>query len=230
MKRLANKKLAIVVVGIAVLAGAGGAVAATQGSSDGLRQAYLNDLANRLGVSSSTLTTAMKAALDDQINAAVTAGRLTQTQANALEQRIAQSGGAPFLGRSLGRRGLGVGIGSGLQTGNTAAAQYLGISKATLRTDLQSGKSLAQITASIPSKTVTGLEAAITAADKTRVDTALANGRITTPQEQQILSELSSRLDALVQRSSVGAGSGASFGQRRGWRGLFGSVAPAPGS
>ena len=152
MRALVNKKVAVIITGVAVLAGAGGAIAATQSSAGSLGQAYLNDLANRLGVSPSTLTTDMKAALEDQINAAVTAGRISQAKANALKQRIEQTG--PLLG--LGRVRFGLGL-RGTKLGAAAAAQYLGSSEATLRSDLASGKSLAQITASIPGKSPTGL-------------------------------------------------------------------------
>src|SRR5579871_5494298 len=108
MKSRFSRKLAIPIAALVVLGGAGGAVAATQSSGTPSGQAFINDLAGRLNVSPSTLTTAMKAALDDQIDAAVTAGRLTQAQGDALKQRVADSSdGLPFLGR-------GAGIGKGL--------------------------------------------------------------------------------------------------------------------
>ena len=111
MKSLSlSKKLAIPAAALVVLGGAAGAVAATQGSSGGGRQAYLDDLAQRLNVSPTTLTADMRAALTDRINAAVAAGRITQAQANAIEARIAQGGAAPFLARGYGRLGLGLGL------------------------------------------------------------------------------------------------------------------------
>jgi hypothetical protein len=94
--------------------------------------------------------------------AAVAAGRLTQAQATALKQRIQQSNGVPFFGHRFGGGGFG---GRG-----AVAAQYLRISRATLRTDLQSGKSLAQIASSTSGKPVGGLKAAILAAAKIRLD------------------------------------------------------------
>lgn len=226
MQRLAGRKLVVPLAIVAVLAGAAGAVAATQSSSgSSLRQAYLNDLANRLGVSPSTLGADMKGATEDQINAALAAGRLTQAQANALKQRVEQGtglgSGTPFLGRGLGRRGQGLGIG-GLRIEASAVAQYLGVSDATLRSDLASGKSLADITGSISGKSLSGLETAITGAATARLDKAVANGRITGQQEQQLLSTLSSRLGSLVQQTWTGGGGPSSGHGIRGHRALFG--------
>ena len=51
----------------------------------------------------------------------------------------------------------------------SAAAPYLGISEDTLRTDLQSGKTLAQIADATSGKSASGLVEALLAADKTRI-------------------------------------------------------------
>ena len=62
---------------------------------------------------------------------------------------------------------------------------------------MQAGKSLAQI-ASSRGKSVSGLKAAMTAAIKARLDKAVAAKMLTSAQEQQILSGVSSRLDAEI--------------------------------
>jgi hypothetical protein len=66
--------------------------------------------------------------------------------------------------RRLGRGAFGAGH---------VAAQYLGISQATLRSELQSGKSLAQVASATQGKSVEGLKAAIMAAAKARLDQAV---------------------------------------------------------
>jgi hypothetical protein len=81
-----------------------------------------------------------------------------------------------------------------------AVASYLGLTRADLRTQLRSGKSLAQV-AVAQGKSVAGLEAAILAAAKTRLDQAVAAGRISAAQETAILSRLTSRLDTIVNRT-----------------------------
>jgi hypothetical protein len=201
VKSVLSKKLVIGAAGLALLGGAGGAVAvaATQSSGGSGRQAYIDDVAKRLNVSPGALTTAMKAAGDDRIEAAVAAGRITRSRADALKQRLEQGGGTPFFGHRFGRGGLG---------GHGVAAHYLGISVATLRSDLESGKSLAQIASLAPGKSVEGLKAAIVSAEKTRLDQAVSSGSITSQQEQERLGRLSSRIEALLQRTGAGGPSG----------------------
>jgi hypothetical protein len=117
-----------------------------------------------------------------------------------------------------------------------AAATYLGISERQLLTQLETGKSLAQIAHS-HGKAAAGLKSAITASIKAKLDTAVAAKLITSAQEQQILSRLSSRLGDVINRT------GPEFGFRvpgKGmqWRPAVGAspggpaaaaVAPLPG-
>jgi hypothetical protein len=84
-----------------------------------------------------------------------------------------------------------------------AAASYLGLTVTELRTQLQSGKSLAQVAAA-QGKSVTGLKDAILAAAKTRLDQAVAAGRLTAAQEQALLDRLKTRLDTFVNRTGFG--------------------------
>jgi hypothetical protein len=163
MKPFASKKIVASVTGLAVLGGAGAAMAATHGSAaqssnSSRSQALISDLAGRLHVTPTALIAAVKAAETDQIHAAVAAGRLTQAQGTAAEQRIAQSTGVSF-GHGFARRGFGGGRGQIEVT----AAQYLGISETTLRSDLKAGQSLATIATSTTGRSVSGLKAAIIA-------------------------------------------------------------------
>ena len=118
-------------------------------------------------------------------------------------------------------------------------AKYLGLTKAQLRKQVMSGKSLAQI-AKAQGKTASGLEQTITAAIKTRLDKAVAHKRITAAQEQKILTALSKGVDDLVNGTPPKPGQGGGFGPRgfgprgygyHGFRGGFarpGSFVPAP--
>lgn len=228
MKSFLSRKLAVGAVGLAALAGAGAAVAATQGSTgpSAEAQAYLNDLAGKLGVTPSALTAAVKAADSDQIDAGLAAGRLTQAEASALKARIQASTTAPFPGRGFGYRGLGRnGFGGGLGGIDAAAATYLGITEATLRSDLQAGKSLDTIAAATPLKTAAGLKAAIVAAATTELNAGVSNGQITSTEEQQRLSDLSSRIDAVMARTWTASGPWG--GHRHGGFGMFGSSSSA---
>ncbi|HUA73630.1 MAG TPA: hypothetical protein VL988_02640 [Solirubrobacteraceae bacterium] len=92
--------------------------------------------------------------------------------------------------------------------GVTAAA-YLGVTPAKLRHELASGKTLAQLAASTPGKSTSGLEAKLLAARSQRVAQRLSSGRIAQARAARITRRLSARIDALVQRRFA---SGASHG------------------
>src|ERR671938_1712935 len=82
--------------GLAV-AGGGAAIAATQLGSPGAEsQAVVNDAARQLGIQPSKLSDALKKALENRVDAAVAAGRLTKAQGDALKARI-ESGDAPLF-------------------------------------------------------------------------------------------------------------------------------------
>jgi hypothetical protein len=206
VKSFITRKLIAGATGLVLLGGAAGAVAATQLSGGSGRQAFINDLASHLSVTPSALTAAMKATEVDRIQAAVAAGRITQAQANTIEQRIQQGDGLPFFGHRFGGH---------MHGGLRAAAQYLGITETTLRADLQSGKSLATIALTTPGKSSAGLKDAILAAAKSRLDAERAGGTITATQEQQQLSNISQRIDPLINRTwPTGTGFGTGFRSR----------------
>jgi hypothetical protein len=224
VKAFLSKKVVIGATGLAMLAGAAGAVAAAQNSTgpSAQAQAYLSDLANRLGVTPSALAAAVKAADSDQIDAAVAAGRLTPAEATALKAQIQASTGVPFFGHGLGGHGFDGGrFGGGVGGSDAATANYLGITEATLRSDLRAGQSLAQVATATPGKSVSGLKAAIIAAKTTELNAEVSSGQMTSTQEQQRLTALSSRIDALLQRTWTGSRAWAARG--RGGPGLFGS-------
>ncbi len=205
MKLRLDKKIAAAGAGLALAAGAGGAIAATRDSSptpDQERQAVINDVAKRLGVQPTALTDAFKAALIDQVDAAVAAGRLTKEQADAIKARI-QSGQAPFFGGPGGFDG-------DHHDFLAAAASYLGLTEDQIFSERQAGKSLAQI-ATEHGKTADGLVQAMVAAVKTDLDKAVSDGKLTSAQEQQMLGDVQSRTTALVNSTSLEPRAGERF-------------------
>ncbi len=220
MQANVKRKLAIGTTALAVAAFAGGAYAATQDPAAATRQAFLNDVAKRLNVSPAQLTAALRAAFDDQLQAAVAAGKLTQSQANAIKQRV-QNGAMPPLG------GLGFGYGGGPAPGRppagggqlAAAAGYLGLTRQQLIDQLSGGKTLAQV-AKARGKSVSGLESALSAAVRSRLQKAVSAKQITSAQEQQILSRLSQRIAQEV--NGTGPGPGTRPPTFRGWHGPAG--------
>jgi len=177
---------------VAAVAGGGAALAAShEWGSSGQRQAVINDAAGRLGVTPTALQDAFKAALKDQVEAAVTAGTLTRAQADEIEARIAAGQGLGFGG---GPGGMHHGHGESL----AAAATYLGLTEAQLRTQLESGKTLADIAKATPDKTVDGLVQALVTAETAELGQAVTDGHLTAAQEQQILGQLKQRVTDMV--------------------------------
>src|SRR4029078_5126773 len=81
--------------------------------------------------------------------------------------------------------------------GLDAAASYLGLTEAQLRTRLESGKSLADV-AKAQDKSLSGLKDAMLADAKTKLAAAVKAGRLTSAEEQRILSGLEQHLDDLI--------------------------------
>lgn len=100
-----------------------------------------------------------------------------------------------------------------------AATTYLGISAADLRTQLQSGKTLAEIAAATPGKTKDGLIAAIVADETAQIDKAVTDGKLTADQATTLKTGLTERVTQMVERSGPmgpGPGFGRGFGPRGG--------------
>jgi polyhydroxyalkanoate synthesis regulator phasin len=186
----ANRKL--IFAGAALLAAAGGGVAiAASDNSDTPAQeskAVVDDAAQQLGVSPSKLSAALKKALSDRIDAAVAAGRITKAEGDAIKQRINSEEFPLLLGPHPGFHHLGK---------LDAAASYIGISEEQLRTELEGGKTLAQV-AQAHGKSTAGLIDALVAAAKKHVDEAVAAGRLTQAQADTMLNDLRDRITSMV--------------------------------
>src|SRR5260370_41084201 len=107
MRPMLKRKLLITVAAVVLAAIGGGACAAPQSGGDAENeQAVLNDAAHRLNLSPGQLAAAFKAAMIDQLDAAVQARQLNQAQANYLKQRSQQAPGIPPGGLGFPHRGL----------------------------------------------------------------------------------------------------------------------------
>ena len=114
---------------------------------------------------------------------------------------LASTGTAPTSATSASSHGPGTGncggmygMWSGQQPVMTAAADYLGLSLTQLRTQLQSGKFLADIAAA-RGKPVSGLKDAILAAMTSRIN---ADTALTAQQKAAMISQVKSHLDTLI--------------------------------
>jgi hypothetical protein len=186
-----RKILATAVAALAV-AGAGAAVAATgSGTPQEESKAVVDDAAQQLGVDSTALSNALRKALQNRVDAAVAAGTITETEGEALKARIAAEEYPVLVAPGFGHHG-GHGFGH-----LAAAATYLGLSETELQTQLAGGKTLADV-AKAQGKTVDGLVAALVADEKKELDAAVAAGRLTQAQADEMLANAEQRFTDLV--------------------------------
>jgi hypothetical protein len=160
------------------------------------RQAVINDAARQLGVEPRELSDALQQALKNRVDAAVRDGRITEEEAAKLKERI-DAGDTPLFG-------LGPAPGfrddhrhDALPAKADAAARYLGMTQAELRSALEDGKTLAQV-ARDRGKSVDGLVDALVAPAEQKLNQLLEDGRVTQAEKQEMLSRLREHLTDVV--------------------------------
>jgi hypothetical protein len=224
---LKRKIVVTAVAGVAVV-GAGGAIAADKlRSPKEESQAVLNDAAQQLGVQPSELSAALKKALSNRVDEAVEDGRLTKAEGDAIKARI-NAGEFPLFGvphgPGFGFEDFGPGL-HGLPGPDhflSTAADYLGLTQAQLRTQLNSGKTLAQV-ANDRNKSVEGLVDKLVADKKARIEEAVEDGRLTRAEADEIEADLRKAITDFVNNGKPEL----QFRKFPGGPGLFGL--PGPG-
>lgn len=219
MRRARTRTIAIGAAAVLAVAGGGAALAATQlGDPKAESQKIVTDAAKELGVTPTALTNAIEKAMKARVDAAVAAGQLTKEQGDALKAKI-ESGELPlFAGPGGGLRDHHEGFGHhGGFGGLDGAADYLGITEEALRTELASGKSLADV-AKAKDKSVDGLVTALVAAATKKIDAAVTDGRLTKEQATTMKADLKDRVTDLVNGTRPeGLGRGFSPGHGQPW-------------
>jgi hypothetical protein len=209
MKRFRTRKaLAIGVAALAVVGGGGAAIAAS-GDSSPPGHSFFDSVARHLGISSQKLEDATKAAAIDQVDAALKDGKITQAQADAFKQRIESGDFPPFFGPFLGPK-LAPGFGH-FHGGPpflfgeklSAAADYLGLTEAELRTKLNSGQTLAEI-AKAQGKSEDGLKQTLLDETKSKLDQLVEDGELTQDEADATYERFQSHLDAFVEHGMFG--------------------------
>lgn len=213
MQKLKSKRILAAGAALALVGGAGGAVAASKGSTTS-GDGFVARVAAHLGISKQKLEDATKAAAIDQVDADLKAGRITKAEADALKARI-RAGDIPFLagpgprrlgdfGRELHPRGFGPrgfrfhpGRGVVHPRHLSAAADYLGLSVPQLLQKLADGQTLAEI-AKAQHKSVSGLEDELLAEAKAHLDRAVKDGMLTRAQADRLQNMLESKIDDIV--------------------------------
>lgn len=163
---------------------------------------YITQLAANLGIDVATLKAAISKTNTDALNKAVAAGTITQAQADKISAAL-QSGNSFFFGAgpktpgNPGDPGRGIPFFGGIADVEGSVATFLGITPAQLRTELQGGKSLADV-ATAHGKPRDELKAFLTTQATTQIDKAVTDGKLTQAQADQIKSALSSHLDQII--------------------------------
>ena len=151
---------------------------------------YLQDLANRLHVSVSTLQQDKLGAREDVLAQMVKDGKLTQNQVNAIEQKL-QSHQA-CTGKGSGIVGRGIVLSSMKQylpAIENQVAQGLKLTSSQLTTDLKNGQSLNQI-AKAQSVSSAQLHTIVLNAVQNAVNQAVKDGNLTQAQANALMKQL----------------------------------------
>jgi hypothetical protein len=153
------------------------------------------------GKTVSGLVAALVTAEKTELAAKVTAGTITQAQADAVIPTLTATFTA-FVNGTGGPHGAGSpghgGKGGGHSDELDAAATYLGIPVADVLTKVQAGQTLAQIAGATSGKSVDGLVAALVAAEKTEIAAAVTAGKITQAQADAVIPTLTATFTAFV--------------------------------
>jgi hypothetical protein len=147
------------------------------------------------------LIDALVAAEKTELAAAVTAGRIAQAQADQAAAGLTAHVTAEVNGTEPTRSPGGPGGHGHRGAGGddfTAAATYLGLTETALATQLQAGKTLAQVADATSGKSASGLIDALVAHETTELDAAVKAGQITQTQRDALVSTLKARFTGLA--------------------------------
>lgn len=152
---------------------------------------FVQHFASDLGKSQADVNAAFQKAIAETLADEVKAGKITQSQADAIKAKLA--GKAPCaLPSAIGPRGGGdKALGAYMQQYMAAAASALGISQTQLQSDLKSGQSLSQVAAA-QHVSEADFRTKLIANLKPALDQAVKDGKITSAQEQALVNRLQS--------------------------------------
>jgi len=192
----------VVVLGTATLA----AVAVAQEGTDGvkdrfadLRQEFHQSVARILGISVEKFDAALDQAREGVLDNAVKEGNLTQEQADQIRERAADGFGPGMMGRGFGRGMMGRSQGWGMMGDSqdsliAVAADKLGMTVDELTTQLQDGKTVADL-AQEKGVDLQTIVDAFMAARQEALSQAVADGKITQEQADQMLENMGDMIE-----------------------------------
>ncbi len=201
MKGLLMIVAAVVVLAVGAVAIGGAATSAQEG--DGPLGTFIGRVAEKLGISEEEFEAVIDEARTELIDEAVAEGRLTEEQAERLQER-----GFPFAG---GRTGHGRG------RVIEAAAEVLGVTQEELKDELKDGSSLAEV-AEAQGMTVDDFKAELLYQLQALLDSDVADGTLTQEQADNIFGCAEEKIDSIL------SGEGRPHGRPGGFGGLGQSV------
>lgn len=147
---------------------------------------FLNHLATNLGISQSSLRSALQKSAGQTIDDAVAAGKLTADQAAKIKARLASGSGCDFrTGAGFGRPGM-----EGMASMGAiikAAAETLNLTPQQLMTDIRNGQTLSSLAHGM---TEDQFRTAFLAHLKTDLDALVKQGKLTSAQESTMLQRM----------------------------------------
>lgn len=181
----------VAVLGVATVAAVAYAQDATTGSSAvwDFGQKVKEAIAEALGISVDKYEETVTAAQTQVLEEAVSAGVLTEEEADRMQQHLASDGfGGPRMGHGSGKTSLLM----------TVAAEKLGMTEAELRTELQNGRSIADVAEEkgVDTQVISDAYLEQTQAD---LDAQVASGSLT---QEEADAKLEQKTDALPDRLS----------------------------
>jgi len=182
------------VVALAALLLGGTAFADDSSTGSAMQQTFIDKLAAKLGISSDDLNSKINEASSETVDQALSDGTITQ-QADALKQQL--TNGESLFRFSGGPHGFGR-----HSFDVDTVATTLGITSDELRTELQSGTALKDVITN-HGKTVDEVVNALVAQEKTELDQAVTDGRITQAQEDQMLANLPTQLTDAINNGTL---------------------------
>jgi len=186
MKR--NKKLMIAAIATLVVAGSLASAGAVYAATSVNQGAFLSRVAQILGISDQKLTSALKEASVEKVDQLLKDGKITQSQADQMKQRIQN-------GQFVGFGGMGMGMEKGERFDFMGSLiQYLGMNQSDMKSAIGGGKSLTDIITS-KGKTVSDAKTYLTDQAKIYINQQVKDGKITQDNANTFVNNLPTTLD-----------------------------------
>ncbi len=162
------------------------------------RDNFLSNVAAKLDVTLDELKGAFKSTATEAVDDALAAGKITQSQADAAKSRIESGDGIGQRGHRGERGARREAIAQKVRASVIqSTADALNMTPEDLRAELKSGKSIADVAGT----NIGAVKTRITEDAQTKLDAAVAAGKLTQAQADKALDALTNNLDKIVNKT-----------------------------